>query len=233
LVALLYLRTAGRVLGLWLLRGGRVDRQGRAAHEDRLERIAANAGLQMSTLTALQEMAPPPSSATVGGVLSVTALDVLLTLFVVVGLGVLVGPLVGATRLFGGLVGVVLAALAIRGILRRRGKRAIAEEMRGVAVDVGRLTDVPLVLMGHSHRGSIDTYDGVVYGNSGCWLDGSHLVVRRDPETRRPAAIELRRWRNGGVTILQREPIAAAKRSASSADVSGSVAGDGKFGAPA
>ena len=206
LVLLLYLRTAGGILGLWI-RGGRVDRRGRAEHQDRLERVAANAGLQMSTLTALQEMAPPPSSATVGGVLSVTALDVLLTLFTLSLLGVLAGATLGFSRVLGGVVGLGLGVLAVRGILRRRRKRAIADDMRGVAVDVGHLTEVPLVLMGHSHRGSIDVADGVVYGNSGCWLDGSHLVVRRDPESHRPAEVELRRWRNGGVAVLQRETV--------------------------
>jgi len=47
----------------------------------------------------------------------------------------------------------------------------------------------------------------VVYGNSGCWLDGSHLVVRRG-EAGAPAAVELRRWRNGGAVVLQRHGIA-------------------------
>ena len=89
--------------------------------------------------------------------------------------------------------------------------------MREVAVDVGRLTEVPLVLMGHSHRGSIDVHEGVVYGNSGCWLDGSHLVVRRDPVSDRPAEVELRRWRNGGVAVLQREVVNAPGQAPSQA----------------
>jgi len=211
LVVLLYLRTAGQILGLWI-RGGRVDREGRAEHQERLERVATNAGLQMSTLTALQEMAPPPSSATVGGVLSVTALDVLLTLITLCLLGVGAAALAGVPLFAGGLAGAALGVVAVRGILRRRRKRAIAEDMREVAVDVGRLTQVPLVLMGHSHRGSIDVHDGVVYGNSGCWLDGSHLVVRRDPSTQRPAAVELRRWRNGGVVVVQREVVRGVAR---------------------
>lgn len=208
LVLLLYLRTAGRMLGLWI-RGGRVDREGRAEHQERLERVAINAGLQMSTLTALQEMAPPPSSATVGGVLTVTALDVLLTLVTLLIAGILAASALGLPKSLGALVGIALGALAVRGILRRRRKRAVAEDMREVAVDVGRLTEVPLVLMGHSHRGSIDVHEGVVYGNSGCWLDGSHLVVRRDPVSDRPAEVELRRWRNGGVAVIQREAVHA------------------------
>ena len=66
----------------------------------------------------------------------------------------------------------------------------------------------------------------MVYGNSGCWLDGSHLVVRREEGTRRLATAELRVWRNGGVSILRRvdvpEPAKqlppAPERSAAPAD---------------
>ncbi|MCA9700169.1 MAG: metallophosphoesterase, partial [Myxococcales bacterium] len=77
-VLFLYLRMVGGMLALWA-RGGRVDKAGRAAHEERLAKVAKNAGLQMSALMALQNMAPPPSSASVGGVLSVTALDLALS----------------------------------------------------------------------------------------------------------------------------------------------------------
>lgn len=208
LVIFLYLRMVGRMLALWV-RTGRVDRKGRAEHQERLERIAENAGLQMSTLSALQEMAPPPISATVAGVLTVTALDVILTLISITGLGALVGWWQGSI-LLGGAIGGGLALWAVRGILRRRRKRAIADDMSEVAVEVGQVTDVPLVLMGHSHHGSIETRGGVVYGNSGCWLDGSHLVIRRERASGRPRVAELRRWRNGGVTVLSRVEIAAA-----------------------
>lgn len=209
LVVFLYLRMVGRMLALWA-GAGRVDRAGKAAHQERLERVAANAGLQMSTLTALQEMAPPPSSATVGGVLSVTALDVLLTFSVaslVVGASATAAGLVPvAAWPLGAGIGVVLA----RQVVRRRERRAIADAMSEVAGVVGGVTGVPLVLMGHSHRGSIEVQGGVVYGNSGCWLDGSHLVVRRR-EAGAPAAVELRRWRNGGAVVLQRQAIAAGR----------------------
>jgi len=39
----------------------------------------------------------------------------------------------------------------------------------------------------------------VVYANSGSWLDGSHLVVHRDPASGRLVHVELRHWRNGGI----------------------------------
>ncbi|MEZ4450039.1 MAG: metallophosphoesterase [Nannocystaceae bacterium] len=209
LVIFLYLRMVGRMLALWV-RTGRVDREGRAQHQERLERIAENAGLQMSTLSALQEMAPPPISATVAGVLTVSALDLLLTLLTITALGGLVGRWIAGSWLLGLAVGAGLGLWACRGIQRRRRKRAIADEMSEVAAEVGRVTEVPLVLMGHSHHGSIEVHGGVVYGNSGCWLDGSHLVIRRDRSTGRPRVAELRRWRNGGVSVVQRVEIPAA-----------------------
>ncbi len=224
-VVLLYLRMIGRMLALWV-RTGRVDKAGRDEHRERLERVAKNAGLQMSALTAIETMAPPPSSATVGGVLSVTALDLVLTLLTVAAL------VAGAIRVFGGPLwaalpaGLIAGGLAMRGVGRRRKKRDVHEDMTRIAAEVGQVTGVPMVLMGHSHRGELVECEGVVYGNSGCWLDGSHLVVRREEGTRRLATAELRVWRNGGVSILRRvdvpEPAKqlppAPERSAAPAD---------------
>ena len=220
LVVFLYLRMVGRMLALWAA-AGRVDRAGKAAHKERLERVAANAGLQMSTLTALEEMAPPPSAATVGGVLSVTALDVILT-FAVGAVVVLVGArAMGLALTIAAPLAVVVGAGLARQVVRRRERRVIADAMSGVAGAIGAVTGAPLVLMGHSHRGSVEVREGVVYANSGCWLDGSHLVVRRGPGGE-PAAVELRRWRNGGVTIEAREAIAA--RGAITADLAAPAA---------
>ncbi|MFY0532104.1 hypothetical protein [Nannocystis pusilla] len=64
---------------------------------------------------------------------------------------------------------------------------------------------MPLVLMGHSHNGVIARNDEVVYANSGCFLDGSHLVVRRDPSGRLEK-VELRAWRNDAVVVLDAAP---------------------------
>ncbi len=200
LVVTLYLRMVGRMLKLWA-RTGRVDRVGRSRHGERLARVAQNTGLQMSTLTAIAAMAPPPSSATVGGVLSVTALDLILSFL---SSAAICGGL--ALGLSGGfwlaaVTGIAAGAVAARGVLRRRRKRAVHEDMAEVAASVGRVAGTPLVLMGHSHHGELCINHGVIYGNSGCWLDGSHLVVHRDPHTRRVAEVELRTWRNHGVVI--------------------------------
>ncbi len=80
-VILLYLRMVGRMMALWV-GAGRVDAQGQADHEHQLTRIAANAGLQMSALAALENMAPPPAATTVGGLVKLTALDHLLMMMI-------------------------------------------------------------------------------------------------------------------------------------------------------
>jgi UDP-2,3-diacylglucosamine pyrophosphatase LpxH len=201
----LYLRMTFRLLALWA-RTGRVDRAGEAEHAAKLEN---NAGLQMSTLTALQSMAPPPASATVGGVLRITALDAVLSVLSCLAIGAGVNALIGGPRGAGLMLGAVLGFLSIRRLGRRRKPRAVPEQMAKVAFDVGRATGVPLVLMGHSHLGAIERSDGILYANSGCWLDGSHLVVRRDRGSNRLAAIELRLWRNGGVAVLDRADVPA------------------------
>lgn len=203
-VLFLYLRMVGGMLALWA-RGGRVDKDGRSRHEERLAKVAKNAGLQMSALTALQKMAPPPSSASVGGVLSVTALDLALSVLTPLMLLPLVfwaldWPL--APGLLAGLVIGVIAAFAVK---RHRAPRNVARDMLEVASSVGEVTGTRIVLMGHSHHGSVEARGGVIYGNSGSWLDGSHLVVRRGggPRARELVEVELRRWRNGGITVIE------------------------------
>lgn len=210
----LYLRMTFRLLALWA-RTGRVDREGQDTHAAKLEKIARNAGLQMSTLTALQSMAPPPASATVAGVLRITALDAVLSVLSCLAVGAGLNALVGGPRGLGLVLGAILGFLSIRHLGRRRKRRAVPEEMAKVALDVGRATDVPLVLMGHSHLGTIERGEGVLYANSGCWLDGSHLVVRRDRATNRLAGVELRLWRNGGVAVLDRADVPARAVAAS------------------
>jgi hypothetical protein len=206
-VVLLYLRMVGRMLALWA-RAGRVDRAGRKLHEERLQRVAANSGLQMGTLTALEAMAPPPDSATVGGVLSVSALDLVLSLSVPLVLGPVIARAAGLPITWGLAAGAAIAAVLFFRVRARKKKRDVAGDMLEVAARVGDLTDVPLVLMGHSHHGTLERRGAVVYANSGSWLDGSHLVALRDG-TGALVDVELRRWRNGGVTRLERMRVTA------------------------
>lgn len=201
-VVLLYLRTLGRILALWAATG-RVDEQGRRVHEERLARVAANAGLQMSTLTALEQMAPPPSVMTVGGILSITALDHMLAILLPTPIALWIAVMAGVSGWLGLFVGLLASALLVYWIRHGRRPRDVARDMLEVAARVGGVTGVPLVLMGHSHHGQLERQGDVVYANSGSWLDGSHLVVRRDPVTGRLVEVELRQWRNGGITRLE------------------------------
>lgn len=198
-VVLLYLRTLGRVLSWWAATG-RVDEHAQKDHEERLARVAANAGLQMSALTALEQMAPPPSVATVGGFLTVTALDYLLSIVTPTPVCLCLALVLGVSAWWGVLAGLLLSALSVVWIARSRRPRDVARDMLEVAARVGEVTGVPLVLMGHSHHGQLERQGDVVYANSGSWLDGSHLVVRRDRDSGRLVEVELRHWRNGGIT---------------------------------
>ncbi len=207
-VILLYLRTAGRILALWA-GPGRVDREGKEMHAARLAKVAANAGLQMSALAALEKMAPPPTATTVAGLLGITFLDHVVMVAVLGGVGLLLGRWAGLPGV-GLLAGIAAAVAVLARKHRRKRPRNVARDMLEVAAGVGEVTGVPLVLMGHSHHGSLDRLGEVVYANSGSWLDGSHLVVRRDAATRRFAAVELRRWRNGGVLTLHRMAVPQA-----------------------
>jgi hypothetical protein len=93
--------------------------------------------------------------------------------------------------------------------------------MLEVAASVGQVTGVPLVLMGHSHRGTLERLGSVLYGNSGSWLDGSHLVVRRAPATGKLVQVELRCWRNGGTLLVSQAEVPTQPSEASATAVSG------------
>ncbi|MEM6294904.1 MAG: hypothetical protein AAGA54_26775, partial [Myxococcota bacterium] len=154
-VILLYLRMVGQILALWM-GPGRVDAQGKADHEQQLSRIAANAGLQMSALAALENMAPPPAATTVGGLVKLTALDHLLMMVVPVLIAVVLA-MAGWVPLWAGLiVAVVVAGGGVAFQRRGRERRDVARDMLNVAAGVGRATGVPLVLMGHSHHGELE-----------------------------------------------------------------------------
>jgi hypothetical protein len=116
-------------------------------------------------------------------------------------LGWLAARAVGAPAWPGVLAGLLVGMVALRRLRRGRRRRDVARDMLEVAAGVGEVTGVPLVLMGHSHHGTLQRLGDVVYANSGSWLDGSHLVVRRDPATRRLVRVELRQWRNGGIAL--------------------------------
>ncbi len=222
---LLYLRMAGRVLSLAAGRG-RADRLGRRTHDALLERIAHNAELQMSTLQALERMAPPPSSTSVAGVMSVLALDLILAATIPPVVGAVAARSFGMSMGLGFLAGSAVAAGAVAVRLRGRERRDVAAKMTEVAADVGRTVGVPLVLMGHSHRGQLEEVGGVLYANSGSFLDGSHVYVERDDRGRLVRA-SLRRFRNGGVVEVRSEPVPEAP---AGVEVAG---GGGRGGAPA
>lgn len=199
-VILLYLRMVGRILGLWV--GGRVDAEGQAVHDEQLGRIASNAGLQMSALAALENMAPPPAAVTVGGLVKLTALDHVLMMLTPIVLAVVFAALRWVPLWAGLPLAFIIGAAGIAYQRSGRLRRDVARDMLNVAAGVGQATGVPLVLMGHSHHGELERRGDVVYANSGSWLDGSHLYVERDPETQRLIRVELRQWRNGGVRCL-------------------------------
>ena len=213
-VILLYLRTVSRILALWA-GPGRVDRHGQQAHEERLARVAANAGLQMSALLALEQMAPPPSATTVAGLFKLTALDHVFVTTVPLACGWLLARSMGAPGWMGLAVGLAVAVFGVVRLRKGRKRRDVARDMLEVAARVGEVTGVPLVLMGHSHHGTLQRLGDVVYANSGSWLDGSHLVVRRDQESGRLVTCELRRWRNGGVVHLASARVPHAEMSTS------------------
>lgn len=226
-VVYLYLGMVGRMLGLWV-RYGRPDKEGRANHEARLSRMAANAGLRMGTLAALEQMAPPPTAVRIGGVLSVTAMDYVLALAGGVLSGVVLMVALGRPLVLGLAVGLALGVAGLWAVRRNKRARDVGGDMLEVASEVARVTDVPLVLMGHSHHGELVEVGDALYANSGSWLDGFHLTAARDTSGRL-ARVDLRRWRNGSVCVEETRAIPRAVREdgtpAPPPEVSGVLAG--------
>ncbi len=226
-VVYLYLGMVGRMLALWV-RYGRPDKQGRDNHEAKLTRMAANAGLRMGTLAALEQMAPPPTAVRIGGVLSVTAMDYVLAFVGGLISGVAIAFALGRPLGWGLVAGVGLAAAGIWAVSRNKRARNVGADMLEVASEVARVTEVPLVLMGHSHHGELVGVGGALYANSGSWLDGFHLTAHRDSDGRL-ARVDLRRWRNGSVCVEQSRDIPELLREDGSPapppEVSGVLAG--------
>lgn len=212
-VAYLYLSMVGHMLGLWF-GAGRADKEAQNEHERKLGRIAANAGLRMATLTALQDMAPPPASTNVWGILSVTQLDYVISFLIVFCSVPPIAHALGLAWLPALGLGLFLAVWGVLGVHKRRRPRDVAKDMLEVAASIGELTGVPLVLMGHSHEGTLERSGEVLYGNSGSWLDGYHLVIERDPQTGMLATAQLRHWRNAGVTIVEEASVPRAESEA-------------------
>jgi hypothetical protein len=145
-------------------------------------------------------MAPPPTATTVAGLFKLTLLDHLVATVLPLLLAWWIASAVDAPRTIGLALGAIVAFVWLRWLRRGRKRRDVARDMLEVAAGVGEVTGVPLVLMGHSHHGTLQRMGDVVYANSGSWLDGSHLIVRRDPGSGRLVTVELRHWRNGGTT---------------------------------
>lgn len=81
-------------------------------------------------------------------------------------------------------------------------------KLRRAAVAVAMLLEVPLVVMGHTHRpGEEELGDGRLYVNTGTWVPMpeapgfTHLALRRAPGGGR-ATTELRRWTDRGPVRL-------------------------------
>lgn len=220
----LYLSMAGKAMALWA-GPGRVDREGREEHEAIMARVAENAGLQMSALMALEQMAPPPSATTVAGLMSVVWLDVILSAAVPLALALLVLPRFGVPLVLALALGGVGSVVAFLRVRKSRKPRDVARDMLEVAAGVGETVGVPLVLMGHSHHGTLERRGDVVYANSGSWLDGSHLVVRRDASGRL-VQVSLRNWRNGGITTTRTLEVPHPRAAVTDDDRPGPAAGE-------
>lgn len=102
----------------------------------------------------------------------------------------------------------LVAAVAADRLLARTRDSETPPKLRRAAVAVALLLEVPLVVMGHTHRaGEEELGDGRLYVNTGTWVPApeapgfTHLALRRTasgrPET------ELRRWTDGGPVRLR------------------------------
>lgn len=106
------------------------------------------------------------------------------------------------------LVANLLAAVAADRVLARTRDSETPPKLRRAAVAVAMLLEVPLVVMGHTHRaGEEELGEGRRYVNTGTWVPGpeapgfTHLALRRTADG--GVQTELRRWTDGGPVRLR------------------------------
>ena len=102
----------------------------------------------------------------------------------------------------------VAAAIAADRVLARTRDSETPPKLRRAALAVAFLLEVPLVVMGHTHRpGEEPLGDGRLYVNTGTWIPApeapgfTHLALRRTASG--GAQSELRRWTDGGPVRLE------------------------------
>lgn len=206
--ARVFLRFARAVRALFTLRAGQLSPGGaevRRIHDDRVRALAEANAWGEPRLRALLGLHAPPVTSTAFGILSSMLLDR-------VALALALAPMSIVCTFFGfwsfrfliaGFVGMVAWIVGHRALTRLR-HRDMSETLEARAADVAAITEVPFVVMGHTHKPRRVALAGgdATYVNLGSWSEESlangrtleratrtHLVI--DAVTR---TAELREW---------------------------------------
>ncbi len=183
----------------------------RAAHQARVQQIAANAGLAPATANALDRLSRAPLTTHWRRLAAMLALDV----WAVLGGALLLSiVLLFALRWWLALPAVLGVGVATRLLLHQFARAHVASQlpMRRVPERIAALVDAPYVVFGHTHDPlQMRMPSGATYINCGTWLPAARPGLRRCfthvrivPPSQPGAAprADILQWHNGAVRVF-------------------------------
>lgn len=194
--------------GLWassrIHRGLRQRARRAAEHDARLERLAAERGVPVARLRAVDELRRSPVTRNMVRVARMLMLDRVLVLAAAVVAAIVVASVGGWPWGFAGGAGTLFGGVFAGQFMASRPPRDPSIALAMVPERIRRLVDVPCVVFGHTHVAEeIELPGGGRYLNGGTWLPAihpgllrafTHVVILRGPDGPRA---RLRQWRHG------------------------------------
>lgn len=136
----------------------------------RLKRYARQTRLHIKSIRALDQLREAHVGESLGRLALATHLDKLV-LLILSGVGlILLLSFTSGWRLFAGItLGSLLISLVWVGFSKLRPAQDPHPQMAGLAQRIGAITDVPLVVLGHTHRPTLEREGDVNWLNPGSW----------------------------------------------------------------
>lgn len=177
----------------------------RREHRARLADVAAQGGVPVETLHAIDRLTRTPMTTSTRRIARMLAFDKFGTVLVT---AISIVVMLIALPLVWALLGSAVAVVAAHGITRWLGTHMVLSQlpMRSIPQRIRKLVDVPFVVFGHTHDPRWQPLrSGGVYVNTGTWLPALKPGLRRsfthvliEPAAHGVPRCEMRQWREGG-----------------------------------
>ncbi|MGE0402693.1 MAG: hypothetical protein AB7T06_38675, partial [Kofleriaceae bacterium] len=177
----------------------------RREHRARVAAVAADNGMPVDTLRAIDRLARSPLTLSARRVSRMLMLD---RFGIGLGLAVLAIAMFALLPVLWALAGLLAAGGAAVALSRWLGAHLVTSQlpMRSIPARLRKLVDAPVVVFGHTHDPRWQRlHSGGIYANTGTWLPATRPGVRRSfthvfispAFGSGPPICELRQWREG------------------------------------